>query len=462
MEYQEIGTLLKQADDILDPIENKDDKKVILLNMLLFRKAACEHEETQLNEPRQRPNPINTSNIKAYICSVLRMFAHELPMDRALLWLDPQQLSIHERILLTLYHLFRQIPSSDQAYDNADFINAFETIIRLYPASTISKSGSFFTPKSIVNLMVMLTDPKGGSIYDPCCKNAVTLLTAGQHLFKKNVEYKLFGQEQDLEVWKLAQTLLYFSNIKADLGKAAADVFMNDQHPHLQADVVLGNPPFSSRNWYKDNERIQHDPRWKYAVPTKNSGDFAWLQHMLYHTKNDGKLAAVLAVSALYRDTPSEHTIRKKMIEDDIIEAIIALPKRLFYGSQVATAIWIINKKKKKACQNCILFIDASTLGTKTTHIVTLPETDCEKIVSNYQRYINGATIEEEGFCKVALSDEIAASDYTLFPSHYISYEENTIPSILELDNQSQRLQSDLRDLAFANAALLDGLFKEK
>ena len=462
MEYHEIYAILRQADDILEPIENKSTKKSILLNMLFFRKAAYEHEERQCSEQRLRPNPINDSNVKVYICSVLRRFMPEIPLDRSLLWLDPQQISIHERMLVMLYHLFRRITASDEAPGNPNFIMAFAIIMKLYPASTASKSSAFFTPQGIVDLMVMLTDPQGGSIYDPCCKNAITLLTAGQHLAKKNAEYRLCGQEQDPESWRLAKSLMYLSNLEADLGKAADDVFMNDLHPHLQADVVLGNPPFSSRNWCKDYKRIWQDPRWEYAVPPKNSGDFAWLQHMLYHTKDDGKLAVVLTVSALYRDTSSERTIRKKMIEKDIVEAIIALPKGMFHSTQVATAIWIVNKGKKNACKNCVLFVDASALGVKTNRVVTLAENDCKKITTSYQMYSNGDKVEEEGFCKVALADEIAASDYSLFPNHYITREKSSVPSVSELDDQSRNLQAELRDLASANTALLDELFGEK
>ena len=484
MEHRTVYAILKQADDILESIENKGDKKATLLNMLLFRKATFEHKDIQYQSPEhgkssaqfeirsaassseamssQNTNWLNASNVKGYTCSVLRVLAQEIPIVRELLWIDPHEIPMHEQELLKLHHLFRRLPVSDQAINRSDFIVAFETIMQLHATDTSSKSGAFSTPKSIVDLMVTLLDPKGGSIYDPCCKNAATLLAVGRHLSEKNIEHKLFGQEHDLESWRIAKLLMYFSSTKADLGRTADDVFMNDLHPHLQADVVLGSPPFSSRKWYRDNEPIKQDPRWKYDVPPKSSGDFAWLQHMLYHAKDDGKLAIVLAVSTLYKNSASEHTIRKRMIEDDIIEAIITLPKGVFHSTQVATAIWILNKKKNISCQNCILFIDASGLGTKASRIVTLETSDCEKITSNYQMYIDGVMVKEEGFCNVVSIEEIVASEYTLFPKQYISYIKSTVPSILELESQSRGLQSELCDLVFANSALLDGLFEEK
>lgn len=453
MGREKLYAVLQQANDLLESIENKEDKKFILMNMLLFRKTVYELQTPSFNE-------LSVSDVKEHVCSVLQMAAQKVPTLRESLWIEPRQIPLQEQTLLTLYYLFQQLPVCDQKVDSSDFIVMFEMMTQLYMVRMASNE--FYTPRSIVRLIVTLTNPTGGAIYDPCYKNAAILIAVAQHLSENGAEYEMFGQEQEQNAWKLAQMLMYLFSVKANLGKAPNDVFINDLHPDLRADYVLGNPPFRSRNWGRDSERVWQDPRWKYGLPSKNNGDYAWLQHMLYHAKKDGKISAVLTVSALYRENSSEIAIRRNMINDDIIEAIITLPKGLFYGTQVATAIWMLNKEKSVPSKHKILFLDGSTLGTKDTRIVTLSENEIQKIVASYQAYINGEFVQEEGFCKTASIEEVAASDYTLLPNHYISYKKEILPSVSELEKQKQQLQMELRDLISANSDLLDHLLNRK
>ena len=479
-----IYSAIMQAYGLLEFFTSKEVIKSALINLLFFRKAVYAFEKTYTELLQTQPEcsqapeqyvlrnriylpqevqqwnlgALNDSNIKDGICAVLRVVGQENPGIQKLLWVEPEQIPIQEQPLLSLYQLFQQFPICDKEGACDEFAEIFETIMLLFSTSVVSNSGEFYTPQSIVALMVALINPEGGVIYDPCCKNGSMLIAAEQHLAKKNAKHALCGQEQAQEAWTLAQMSLHAFSVQADLGKSPNDIFLKDLHPDLQADYVLTNPPFGSRNWSRDYAIAYSDPRWKYGVPPKNNGDFAWLQHALYHAKSNAKISIVLSVSSLYRDNSSESAIRRGMIHDDIIEAIIALPKGVFFSTKVATAIWILNKAKNAVCKNNILFIDASAHSKATNKIVTLEPDICQKITSNYQAFLNGQTVVQEGFCNIASVDEIASSGYSLMPSRYIPLKEVVHLSESELDDQQKQLQIELRHLALRSATLLDDL----
>lgn len=485
MGREKLYDILHQANHLLSSLENTDDKKSVLLNMLLLRKTTYDFELTRLNlwrqnpefcedpsqfksrhavylpEHMQRQKACSLSDVKEFICSVLQALAKEFPALQEALWLEPEQIPVDAQTLLTLYQLFQSLPVCEQKLGSSDFSEMLEMVLQLYLPSD-SLSAGFYTPRSVITLVVALLNPVRGSIYDPCCKNAATLIAAARRLSEQQAEYELFGQEENPNAWLLAQMALYASSIEADLGAASDDVFIHDLHAPLRADYVVANPPFHSRNWSRDSALLASDPRWKYGTPPKGNGDYAWLQHALSHAKDGGKVSVVLPVSSLYRENALESTIRSKIIQDDIIEAIVALPKGLFYGTQVMTAIWVLNKDKSSLCRNRILFIDASALGTKANRTVTLEEDTCQRILSTYKAYLGGEVVRQEGFCTAAALEEIAARDCTLFPKRYIPYAKEAVPTVSELEERRRQLQAELRHLVSENSLLLTRLLSGK
>jgi putative type I restriction-modification system, M subunit len=259
----------------------------------------------------------------------------------------------------------------------------------------------------------------------------------------KRSTISIYGQEATADTWRMAIMNLAIRGIDADLGQYHADTFTNDLHPTLKADFILANPPF---NWHGKSYTPQPDDvRWKYGIPPASNANFAWIQHMIHHLAPNGKIGLVLANGALSSQSGGEGEIRKKIIEDDLIEGIIAMPPQLFYSVTIPATLWFISKGKKQKGKT--VFIDARKMG----HMVDrkhrdFTEEDIQKLADTFEAFQKGTLEDEKGFCSVATIQDIAKQDYVLTPGRYVGIEEKEDDGE-PFEEKMTRLTSELSDM---------------
>jgi len=267
----------------------------------------------------------------------------------------------------------------------------------------------------------------------------------------------VYGQESNSDTWKMAKMNMAIRGIDADFGTSHADTFFNDVHPTLKADFIMANPPFNLSNWGQD--KLQEDVRWKYGIPPAGNANFAWIQHMIHHLAPNGKIGLVLANGALSTQTSGEGEIRKKIIEDDLIEGIVALPTQLFYSVQIPVTLWFISKNKKQKGKT--LFIDARKMGYMADRKHRdFTDEDIQKLADTFTSFQDGTLEDVKGFCAVVSTDDIAKQDYILTPGRYVGIEEQEDDGE-PFEDKMNRLTSELSEM-FAKSNELQNEIREK
>lgn len=270
-------------------------------------------------------------------------------------------------------------------------------------------------------------------------------------------DISIYGQDSNPTTWKMAQMNLAIRGIEPDLGEYAADTFLDDRHPTLRANYIMANPPFNLSDWGAD--KLKEDVRWKYGMPPAGNANFAWLQHMIYHLAPAGKIGMVLANGSLSSQSGGEGEIRKNIIEDDLVECIIAMPTQLFYTTQIPVSLWFLNRKKKQAGKT--LFIDVRKMGTMISRkLRELTEDDIQKIAGTYNDFVAGTLEDVKGYCASVTLEEIAKQDYILTPGRYVGIEEQEDDGE-PFEEKMGRLTSELSDL-FAKSHELEQEIREK
>ena len=278
---------------------------------------------------------------------------------------------------------------------------------------------------SVVKTLVEILKPFDNCrVYDCCCGSGGMFVQSAKFIQAhsgRRGAISVYGQEANADTWKMAKMNMAIRGIDADLGPYQADTFTNDLHPTLKADFILANPPFNYHPW--NQEKLLEDVRWKYGIPPAGNANYAWIQHMIHHLAPNGKIGLVLANGALSTQSGGEGEIRKKIIEDDLIEGIIAMPTQLFYSVTIPVTLWFITKGKKQKGKT--LFIDARKMG----HMVDrkhrdFSDEDIQKLADTFESYQNGTLEEVKGFCAVADLQDIAKQDYILTPGRYVGIEE--------------------------------------
>ena len=319
----------------------------------------------------------------------------------------------------------------------------YEYFLGQFAKNELQKGGEFYTPACLVRTMVECIEPFKGKVYDPACGSG-GMFVQSMKFVKENqgnvYNIGIFGQEKNPTTWRLAKMNLAIRSMYGDLGKYAADTFTEDLHKDLKADFILANPPFNME-W--DRDKVENDPRWKYGLAPKNNANYAWLQHMISKLSQNGKMACIPANGSLASNTGGEGEIRKKMIEDDIVDCILAMPNNLFYTVTVPCSIWIINRNKKQKGKT--LFINATNLGQMVTRrLRELDENDIKKIAGTYHNYQNNDNYEnKKGFCYSATTEEIASNDYVLTPGRYVGVEESEEDEV-PFEEKMKKLTSEL------------------
>jgi len=325
--------------------------------------------------------------------------------------------------------------------------------------------GEFYTPKTIVNLLATMIEPYKGTIYDPCCGSGGMFVQSikfieSHHGNKKNLA--IYGQEYTTTTYKLAKMNLAIRGISGNLGDVAENTFVRDQHKDLKADYIMANPPFNQKQWRADNE-LTDDARWNgYEVPPTGNANYGWILHMVSKLSENGVAGFLLANGAL-SGGGAEYKIRKKLIENGIVEAILILPQNMFYTTNISVTIWILNKNKKartieydgviKKYRNRereVLFMDLRETGIPfEKKFIQFSDDDISKIAKTYNSW---QTTEFEKtykdipeFCYSASLDEIKKKDFSLVPSKYIEFvnrDEN-----IDFDEKMKTLRKDFSEL---------------
>lgn len=342
--------------------------------------------------------------------------------------------------------------------------------------------GEFYTPKSIVNLIAEMLEPYKGKIYDPACGSGGMFVQSVKFIEshqgnKKDIS--IYGQEYTNTTYKLAKMNLAIRGISANLGETAADTFFNDQHKDLKADFIMANPPFNQKQWRGENELID-DPRWAgYEVPPRSNANYAWILNIVSKLSENGVAGFLLANGAL-SGGGDEYKIRRKLIENDLVEAIIVLPRNHFYTTDISVTLWILNKNKKARTveqngrlkkyrnrTNEILFMDLRQMGIPfEKKYVQFSDEDIKNIKTIYHNWqqtnyeIDYKNIEE--LCYSATLEEVEKKDFSLVPSKYIEFinrDEN-----IDYDEKMTTLQSEFTELLKAEEKSkvdLKSVFKE-
>ena len=325
--------------------------------------------------------------------------------------------------------------------------------------------GEYYTPKTIVNLIAEMIEPYRGKIYDPCCGSGGMFVQSmkfieAHHGNKRDIS--VYGQEYTNTTYKLAKMNLAIRGIACNLGEMAADTFHNDQHNDLKDDFIMANPPFNQKAWRADNE-LEDDPRWLgYDTPPTSNANYGWILNIVSKLSTNGTAGFLLANGALSGDG-TELAIRKQLIQNHIVEAIVILPHKMFYSTDISVTLWILNNNKKARTieqngkmvkyrnrEDEVLFIDLRLWGEPfEKKYVQFPVEQIQQVAQNFHNWQREGYEEtyhnEAGYCYSATTEEIEAKGWSLVPSKYIEFK-GTAEEI-DYDGKMKQIQSELRDL---------------
>ncbi len=321
------------------------------------------------------------------------------------------------------------------------FGEVYEYFLGQFALNEGAKAGEFYTPKSVVNLLVEILAPFKGTIYDPACGSggmfvqSARFKDAHQKTLGKKGDLAIHGQELMAQTRRLCLMNLAVHGLDGDIGQTYGSTFTNDQHKTLRADYILANPPFNIKDW--DGDKLKEDPRWVYGIPPEGNANFAWLQHMLARLSSRGRAGIVLANGSMSSQQSGEGEIRKAMVEADVVECMVALPPQLFSNTQIPACLWFMCATKRAGVGGKIdrrkqfLFIDArkTVSGRISRTQVEFTEADLHRISLTYHRwrdseFSDGATYEDvPGFCKSVALEGVREHAHVLTPGRYVGSE---------------------------------------
>lgn len=351
-----------------------------------------------------------------------------LPKDYARPTLDKQRLG-------ELIDLIGTIGLGDKESRSKDILGrVYEYFLSKFASAEGKGGGEFYTPQSVVKLLVAMIEPFKGRVYDPCCGSGGMFVQSEKFVQAHGGrlgDLSIYGQESNATTWRLAKMNLAIRKIDTNLGSHNADTFHDDLHKDLKADYVLANPPFNDSDWGGD--RLREDARWKYGKPPISNANYAWVQHFIYHLAPSAVAGFVLANGSMSSNQSGEGEIRKAIVEADLVDCMISLPGQLFYSTQIPACLWFLSRNKKNGKfrdrSRQTLFMDVRKLGhlVDRTH-KDISDEEISRIAQTYHAWRGekeaGKYQDIVGFCKSVTTDEIASHDFVLTPSRYVGAEE--------------------------------------
>ncbi|MFW1472771.1 type I restriction-modification system subunit M [Vibrio parahaemolyticus] len=395
-------------------------------------------------------------------------------------------LKIDQAKLNELINLIATIPFNHKSLNSKDILgHIYEYFLGQFALAEGKKGGQFYTPASIVSLIVEMIEPFEGRVYDPAMGSGGFFVQSEKFIERRanqkeidpltqKQRISIYGQEYNYTTWQLAAMNMAIRGLDYDFGKEPASTYTNDQHPDLRADFIMANPPFNMKEWNTGVD--DNDPRWVYGTPPSGNANFAWMQHMLHHLAPDGSQALLLANGSMSSTTNNEGEIRKALIENDLIECMVALPGQLFTNTQIPACIWFLTKnktartdkagRKLRARKGEVLFIDARNLGYMKDRVLRdFTRDDIQKVADLYHAWKTGAEVngiayqDQAGFCKSATLEEITKHDFVLTPGRYVGATEELDDGI-PFGEKMAALATKLSE-QFAESATLEAEIKK-
>lgn len=390
-----------------------------------------------------------------------------------------------DEALPCLIDLLSTVPFQHESLKAKDILgHVYEYFLGEFSIAAGKRGGEFYTPKSIVSLIVEMLEPFQGRVYDPCCGSGGFFVQSERFVEEHGGrigQLSVYGQEANPTTWRLASMNMAIRGMDFDFGKEPASTYTRPQHPDLRADFIMANPPFNMKDW---NEGVQdEDVRWKYGVPPAGNANFAWMQHMIHHLAPNGSMALLLANGSMSSNTNNEGEIRKALIEADLIECMVALPGQLFTNTQIPACIWFLTRNKRergnagsgtRQRQGETLFIDARKLGYMKDRVLRdFRAEDIARVADTFHAWKRhspsplagegrgeaAAYADIPGFCKAATREEIRKHDHVLTPGRYVgaaAQEEDSEP----FEEKMARLTATLGQ-QFAESARLEAAIRK-
>ncbi|MGD8401806.1 MAG: class I SAM-dependent DNA methyltransferase [Bacillota bacterium] len=392
------------------------------------------------------------------------------PTLKGVLTKDYARPALDKQRLGELVDLVGSIQVGDQESRSKDVLGrVYEYFLSKFASAEGKLGGEFYTPQSIVKLLVEMLEPNKGRIFDPCCGSGGMFVQSEK--FIENHQGRLgdiaiYGQESNPTTWRLCKMNLAIRGIDGNLGGKHADSFHEELHKDLKADYILANPPFNVSDWGGD--RLRKDIRWKFGAPPAGNANYAWVQHFIHHLSPRGIAGFVLANGSMSSHTSGEGKIRKNIVEADLVDCIVAMPGQLFYSTQIPVCLWFLAKKKAppklRDRRGETLFINAREMGSLVDRVHReLSDTDIQKIAATYHAWRGEAGCGEyrdvAGFCKSAIQEEIQGHEFILTPGRYVGIAK-TPEDDEPFDAKMTRLAGELAE-QFVNSHELERLIRK-
>ncbi len=410
---------------------------------------------TEIEVRNGKTSKYKFTTLAKLIDDALEAVEKENPKLKGVLNKSYTQLQIDPAALAGLVDLISTIEWSGHAHLHAKDIlgHVYEFFLGEFALAEGKKGGQYFTPKSIVSLIVEMLEPYSGRVYDPAMGSGGFFVQSEKFVEEhggKLGQLSVYGQESNPTTWRLAAMNMAIRGIDFNFGKEPTNSFTSDQHPDLRADYVMANPPFNISEWW--DTKLEKDPRWEYGTPPQGNANFAWVQHMLYHLAPNGSMALLLANGSMSSNQSGEGDIRQKLIEVDLVECMLALPGQLFTNTQIPACVWFLTKNKQKRGdfrdrRGETLFIDARKLGYMKDRVLRdFTPDDIKKVANTFHAWQHGEGYEDmPGFCYSASLADIRKHEHVLTPGRYVGAEEQEEDGEAFADKMA-RLTAQLKD----------------
>lgn len=428
-----------------DPYADEEDKDEYLAESVFFVPPSARW--TYLQNHRAKLPTIGKD-----LDDAMDAIESDNPSLKGVLPKDYARPSLDKHKLGELIDLIGNVGFKDKGISSKDLLGrVYEYFLGMFADAEGKRGGQFYTPDSIVRLLVEMLEPYNGRIYDGACGSGGMFVQSEKFLEAhggKKGDIAVYGQESNPTTYKLAKMNLAIRGIDAKI--ELGDTFHNDKHKDLKADYVMANPPFNISDW--GGELLQDSHLWKYGVPPAGNANYAWLQLFINKLSPTGTAGIVLANGSMTSNTSGEGEIRRKIIEDGLVDCMVALPTQLFFNTQIPACLWFLarnrsNHKFRNRTKD-ILFIDARNLGEMVNRRnKILGETDIHKISNTYHSWRNpeGDYKDIPGFCKSASVDDVAKNDFVLTPGRYVGTE-NVEDDGVKYDYKIAEISENLRE----------------
>ena len=375
-------------------------------------------------------NSAKKPEIGELIDSAMASIERENAPLRGVLQKDYARPSLNKQRLGELIDLIGTIGLGNKESKSKDVLGrVYEYFLGQFADAEGKKGGQFYTPGSIVRLLVEILEPYKGRIFDPCCGSGGMFVQSEKFIKAHGGRIgniSIYGQESNSTTWRLCRMNLAIRGIESTMIKwNGQGSFVNNEHEDLRADFILANPPFNDSDW--DGHLLQDDVRWKYGMPPAGNANFAWIQHFIHHLSPHGMAGFVMANGSMSSNTSNEGEIRQKIVERDLVDCMIALPSQLFYNTMIPACLWFVTQSKKNSRfrdrQRQVLFIDARDMGTmKDRRHRELTDSDITKIADTYHSWRSKKSKYKDvmGFCKSVQISDIEKQDWVLTPGRYV------------------------------------------